>query len=369
MAKAVWPHFRGDAANTGRGPSTGATGTLFWTFQTGAPIFATPAVAGDGTVFVTSLDGFLYGINPDGTLAMRYQAGAGIEEAGPGLAPNGTIVFGADNHKIFDIDRGGNLRWTFQTSGIIFSSPAFESDGTVVMGSYFVNPGVATTGPFDGKVYAIDLVTGKMKWSYQTNDAVGSSAAIGPDNTVYIGSNDGYMYALNGSTGKLKWKFNTHGIIESSPCLGRNGILYFGSKSNSVYAVRADTGALVWTYLTGDKVVSSPALTADESTVYVGSWDFNLYAFNATTGAVKWTFPTGQLGDPSPVIGTDGTIYYSSNTDQVTGHTPGHVYAVNPDGTQKWSFAVDPLVFTSVAMGPDGTLYEGTLTGKLFAIH
>ena len=365
----MWPHFRGDASNTGRAPATGATGTLFWTFQTGAPIFATPAVDGDGTIYVTSLDGYLYGINPDGTLAMRYHAGAGIEEAGPGIAPNGTIVFGADDHKIYDIDRSGRLRWTFQTSGISFSSPAFEADGTVVIGSYFQNPGVATTGPFDGKVYAIDLNTGKMKWSFQTNDAVGSSAAIGPDGTVYIGSNDGYMYSLNGATGKLRWKFNTHGIIESSPCLGRNGILYFGSKSNSVYAVNAASGALVWTYRTGDKVVSSPAITADESTVYVGSWDFNLYAFDANTGAVKWSFPTGQLGDPSPVIGSDGTIYYSSNTDQVTGKTPGHVYAINPNGTQKWSIDVDPLVFTSVAMGPDGTLYEGTLTGKLFAIH
>ena len=69
------------------------------------------------------------------------------------------------------------------------------------------------------------------------------------------------------------------------------------------------------------------------------------------------------------MIGTDGTIFYSSNTDQATGKAPGHIYAVNPDGTQKWSIAIDPLIFTSVAMGPDGTLYEGTLTGKLFAIH
>jgi outer membrane protein assembly factor BamB len=356
----VWTHFRGDSHNTGRAPSRGATGTVAWTFQTGAPIFGTSAIAADGTIYETSLDGHLYGLHPDGTLALKFQAGAGIEEAGPGLAPNGTIVFGADDHKVYDIDRSGGVFWTFQTSGIIFSSPSFESDGTVIIGSYFANPGVATSGAFDGKVYAIDLYTGKVKWSYQTQSAVGSSAAIGPDNTVYIGSNDGFMYALDGSNGHLKWKFATGGIIESCPALSENGILYFGSKDNKVYAVNAATGAQVWSYTTGDKVVSSPAITPDGTTIYVGSWDHKLYSFNAATGAVNWTFLTGDLGDPSPIIGTDGTIYYSSND--------GHVYAVNPNGTQKWAAAVDPIIYTSVSMAKDGTLYEGTMTGKLFAI-
>ena len=358
----AWPHMRMDPQNNGRALGSGAAGNQKWTYQTGGPIFATAAIGPGNAVYVTSEDGNLYAFEPNGAVRFKINTGTTIEEAGPGIAPDGSVIFGADNHTIYCVNPvTQQIRWTFQTKGIIFSSPSFESDGTVVIGSYFVNPGVATSGPYDGNVYAINLATGKLKWSYQTGSAVGSTAAIGPDNTVYVGSDDYNMYAINGSTGALKWKFATGFVVESSPALSANGILYFGSKDDNVYALNAATGALIWSYKTGSDVVSSPAISADGSTIYVGSWDHNLYALNAATGAVDWSFATQNLGDPSPVIGSDGTIFYSSND--------GHVYAINPNGTQQWAFATDPIVYTSVSVGSDGTIYEGTLTGKFYAIN
>ena len=43
---------------------------------------------------------------------------------------------------------------------------------------------------------------GTLKWCLQTDDAFAhSSPAIGPDGTIYIGSDDddGYLYAIQGS--------------------------------------------------------------------------------------------------------------------------------------------------------------------------
>ena len=357
-----WMHFRMNSTNSGEADASGATGNVKWTYQTGGPIFSTAAIDSNGTIYTGSEDGNLYAFNRDGSVRFTVNVGAGISESGPGIAWNGDVVFGADNHTIYDYSTTyGRMHWTFQTHGVIFSSPAFLSDGTVIMGSYFTLPGVASSGVFDGNVYALDAQTGKKKWAYQTGGAVGSSAAVGLDDTVYIGSNDGYMYALNGQTGKLKWKFNAGGIIESSPLLSRTGVLYFGCKTtNTVYALNASTGAVIWSYVTGNFVVSSPAISRDGATIYIGSWDHYVYALSASTGGLRWKFLTNDLGDSSPVVATDGTIYYGSND--------GHVYAINPDGTQKWSVSTGPIVYTSVSVGLDGTVYEGTISGKFYAI-
>ena len=40
---------------------------------------------------------------------------------------------------------------------------------------------------------------GTLKWKYTTGDWVSSSPAIGPDGTIYVGSNDNNLYAIYGS--------------------------------------------------------------------------------------------------------------------------------------------------------------------------
>jgi hypothetical protein len=47
-------------------------------------------------------------------------------------------------------------------------------------------------------LYALDGGTGLMKWEFQTLGHVDSSAAIGMDGTIYVGSNGGILYALYG---------------------------------------------------------------------------------------------------------------------------------------------------------------------------
>ena len=52
--------------------------------------------------------------------------------------------------------------------------------------------------------------TGVLKWTYATGSSVESTAVIGPDGTVYIGSNDSYVYAFS-PTGDLLWQYATGG--------------------------------------------------------------------------------------------------------------------------------------------------------------
>ena len=45
---------------------------------------------------------------------------------------------------------------------------------------------------------------GDLLWSFETGGMVRSSPAIGSDGTVYVGSTDHKVYALDGKTGKKK---------------------------------------------------------------------------------------------------------------------------------------------------------------------
>jgi outer membrane protein assembly factor BamB len=51
-------------------------------------------------------------------------------------------------------------------------------------------------GGSDGKVYALDTATGRLRWAYTTGSHVDSSPAVA-GGTVYAESDDGTVYALD----------------------------------------------------------------------------------------------------------------------------------------------------------------------------
>ncbi len=73
-----------------------------------------------------------------------------------------------------------------------------------------------------------------------------SSPAIGSDGTVYVGS--GYVnkkfYALSGKSGVKLWEFETGHCVDSSPAIGPDGTVYIGSHDKKVYAIKTDSKGL-----------------------------------------------------------------------------------------------------------------------------
>ncbi len=140
--------------------------------------------------------------------------------------------------------------------------------------------------------------TGRLKWSFTTGDMVQSSPAVGPDRTVYVGSNDHKLYAID-RHGKQRWSFTTGAAVKSSPAIA-NGTIYVGSDDFKFYAISSD-GTAQWSFATGSFLAfSSPAVGAD-GTIYVGSEDHNLYAINPD-GTEKWSFTTGGAVESSPAL-------------------------------------------------------------------
>ncbi|WP_211265558.1 outer membrane protein assembly factor BamB family protein [Actinacidiphila oryziradicis] len=106
-----------------------------------------------------------------------------------------------------------------------------------------LNPfgGTVYVGSGDGKVYALDAVTGTERWTHTTGDAVDSSPAV-VGGTVYVGSNDHMLYALDAVTGTERWTYATGGAVRSSPAVV-GGTVYVGSNDSTVFALDAASGA------------------------------------------------------------------------------------------------------------------------------
>ena len=247
-------------------------------------------------------DGTLYIGNYSGGAVWAHDGITGDQKGGynvdvcvhacPAIGVDGTIYLAGRHLYAADPLRYREHKWVFEGGNIFESSPAVGANGLVYAGCY------------DGKMYAVDSVTGLKRWDFVTGDVVYSSPALGADGTVYFGSYDGSIYALNGDTGEKRWDFVTDGAVAASPVIGPDGTVYIGSMDNKVYAINGATGAKRWEFLTDGGILFTAALAADGA-LYVGSADGWLYVLDSQTGEKIWQLP----GASTPTIGPDGTIY------------------------------------------------------------
>jgi len=372
---ASWAKFHADARNTGRlaAALSNPTGTVADFFQANDQIvFSSPAVDKDGTVYIGAYDGNVYAINPNGSLKWQVPTGD-IVEASPAIGADGAIYCGSNDGKLYCIDAAtGNVRYAFVADGAIYGSPTISTDGFV----YF---GTSNTG---SSLYAIDGLTGQVKWQYQgAGGGIQTTPAIvgsGDNAVIYFGAQDNTVHGLNAANGTDAFApFKADDAIYSSSCaVGDDDTIYFGTLGGKFFALNKDLTPK-WTapFDASAPIYSTPALSRDGKTVYFGILDnFSgldqnfVYALNTADGTKAWSFATQDGVTASPAIGADNTIYITSFDK--------NLYALNPDGTVKWSVAVGSgvpgdttAIESSPGFGPNGAIYFGSTDGKVHIVQ
>ncbi len=214
----------------------GTSGKKEWEYTTGGEVYSSPAVGFDGTVYIGSYDKNVYAL--DGTTGVKkwsFPTGGSVYSS-PAIGADGTVyVIGLNGSNILYALNGstGAKIWEFKTqSSLTYSSPAIGFNGIIYIGGY-------------DQLYAISSENGNKIWGFNTGHVVWSSPAIGVDGTVYVGSHNYGLYALDGITGILKWKYSTPaGEVRSSPTIGPDGAVYFGSYNGKTYAIGSDSKGL-----------------------------------------------------------------------------------------------------------------------------
>ena len=215
----------------------------------------------------------------------------------------------------------------------------------------------------------IDPCNKVSAWVFPTGDAVSASPAV-VDGVIYTGSWDGYFYALDALSGRLKWKFrldcqmtvvpipevcggpppgpdprrfNTPGgIVTASPAVSHATVYFAGGKT--VYAVKASDGILLWKrVICGRPEETDCASDANDPTQVLSSpavFDDKLF-FGADTGGVTFGIP--YRGGFVALDAKTGNLIWRFEVDPRL-DTNGHIAGAQSRGCGNvWSSpAIDP---------------------------
>ncbi|HUT04597.1 MAG TPA: PQQ-binding-like beta-propeller repeat protein [bacterium] len=274
------------------------TGELRWIFSAADIADSSPCVGVNGDVYIGSYSGTFYSIKGrDGTLKWSYNLPTrGAVQCSAAEGTDSTVYFGSYDNYVYAVNSGGLLVWTYETGGMVNSSPSVETNGNV---------DTVYIGSFDHCLYRLDYdftVAGfepMMVWKYDTGAPVQYSSPAIDGHYVYLASDA--LYAIDKDTGELGWSFVPGGSIFGSITVDSAGVVYFGASDAKLYAVRAPTdpdfvarkeGELAWWENVGSQVWISGVSIAplgsvgsegygtsqyDEGQLFFGCWDGNIY--------------------------------------------------------------------------------------------
>ena len=337
-----------------------------WKFSTGGPILSSPVLDSIGDVIVEANDGYLYEIAPGGTQKWKFPLGSlpATASFSPVIAPSTGVIYalgvgyqsgiGSAQSVLYAVNSDGSQRWKLFTEQST-ASPVIDANGTIYVSGHENNHQVYT-------LLAVNP-SGTPKWQFVTGstvaDALNSTPAIAADGTIYFTTQKN-LVAVN-PDGTLKWylPIATNG---SSPAVGPDGTIYLGSTESKIYALNPD-GTIQWSYFIGSPIWCSPAVGSN-GIITVGALDGYLYGF-MRGGSLLWSFNTGNAIVSSPVKGADGTSYVFSG---VAGGS-ANAFAVGIPGIKVWKTVVgEGVVVSAPAIGQDGALYVGLRDGSLVCV-
>jgi outer membrane protein assembly factor BamB len=202
-----------------------ATGRVEWKTPVGKQryeIQSSPAVFG-GRIYVGSGEGGIFCLGGDGRILWRFDTGGPVY-ASPAIDPAGSLYAGSWDGYFYCLGPSGRLKWKFLAGGEITSSAGLTPGGRVVFGCR------------DGNIYCLDRTSGQEIWRLNTGSPVESSPAIDREGNVFVGCDGGSLLAIS-PHGKLAWRFLAGGPILSSPALDEKGRLVFGSEDHFIYCL------------------------------------------------------------------------------------------------------------------------------------
>lgn len=308
LAETPWPTYRHDARHTGRAPVMVADAIeQHWSF---------------------SIDG--------------------SSQSGVMVGPRGNLFFATNNGEVISLDRGGFLRWRFQSQGPIRSAPCLTQDEALYFGS------------FDGCLYALHAPTGVQNWAYCIGAPISSPAVVDELGRIYFGATDGYLRCVS-TDGVLLWETELGGSVTAgAPSLDGAGHAYIGGYENSgLLKISTLDGSIIWRQSLLGAPRNTPAIS-DAGNIYIGSRSGKMYAF-APDGAELWCRELGAEIRTSAALAPNGNV--------IVGTYRGQIFALDPlSGEEQWETRVGTSVEGSPVVDANNRVYVGGAFSSFVAI-
>ena len=292
--------------------------------------------------------GVLSGPAPVGHPEITWRYDSGGEITSTAAVADGLIFFTGKRGEIFAVDAvSGEIRWQKTLENYVLgSSPAVVDGAVYVAGGY--------------KLYSFEAATGKERWTLPIQYSAQSSPTVS-GNMVYIASQDGKVYGVDARTGEQQWSNgDIKGLVFGAPAVS-GPYIFVGTDGGEVLALSATTGNRIWKTPVGGTIFASPAVSgttlivtsrgstttdsltdAAGTTPAAGTGGGSIFALNIADGKLLWTY--GVAGASSAAI---------SGNLVIVGGDDGGVHALDLEsGEQRWLAPTgNPVTSSPVIVG------------------
>ena len=211
--------------------------------------------------------------------------------------------------------KDGSVKWTRQFDGRIWATPS-------------VGEGALAFTCSNGSVYTVNAATGADMWDY-----AGASKVACPviyNNAVYVGSGDGAFRAFKLSDGTLLWKRSgIAGFCDAAPYVD-DGQVVTGSWGGTLYSMSPSAGTLQWTWGRKNSFMTTPGACMPikvGNRIFVACPDRVTYCVDAKKGTDLYSVDAGR---ESLALSEDQSTLFIKNIEK-------YVHAVNvSDGSMLW---------------------------------
>lgn len=253
---------------------------------------ATP-VEWNGRALLLDRHNHLYEVDPASGKAVRRARAAASERsalAEPTVAGS-TLLLGAGNtlHAVRLPD--ARPLWSFRGEGTAFH-PAVVSGGTVL---WTTQHDGGEAGRMSGTLHAVDLSTGRLRWSHPVRGVAAVGGVVVRGGTVFLGTP---ATALELATGRVLWTARSAEPAVGTPALSPGGevlhagLVAPGGNAGSVVALATTDGGVRWRAELGEGEVLHllERIWTAGGLLVVPSLSGRVIALDAATGAERWRY-------------------------------------------------------------------------------
>lgn len=261
---------------------TAATGQVAWQFATPAHSLSPPAIR-DDLVFFTASDGSGYALDlHTGELHWQVTHLPSWSGAKPTASDDAFFVTGGASSLVRVAADGSGVTTLFEAERQ--EAPWFVHAPTWANGLVY-----ATC--WDKRLYAIDGLSGQVRWRVALDRGATTGPVAGP--CIYVGlkAAGARVYSIRAfdrETGATIWQFDSDHHFEAPP-LYHGGNVFAGDRRGRFYALDALTGEVLWEAATQDNEHLYNVPATSRGGVFFGDRAGRIYA-------VSWRSDDGERG-------------------------------------------------------------------------
>ena len=255
------------------------------------------------------------------------------------------MVYVANNEKVtgYDITSGAAVKEFFVPN-------YYTANSLNKINNMFIT---ATCG---GHLFGVNT-DGIKQWEYQSNAGCYHNNPAVNKGTIYILTTDGKLSAVNAVTGAEIWSRDESNYAENAAVVYYDGMLFVTGNGNKAYAFEAYDGDLVHTYTlpANEYIYNYAAPAVYDGKLYLISNEATVFAFDVNGESIamqkKLDMPGGRMmgrisfDNRTETVYSISSVVIANNTLFVSAGKA--VYALSMKGDIKWSFTAENYIFNS----------------------